>query len=46
MSVATAVVRRTQARRPRLPDAGTLVGAAAFFAVLLVALFGERIAPH
>ncbi|MDP9281249.1 MAG: ABC transporter permease subunit [Chloroflexota bacterium] len=46
MSVATAVVRRTQARRLRVPDVGTLVGAAAFFAVLLIALFGERFAPH
>jgi peptide/nickel transport system permease protein len=46
MSVATALVRRAQARRPRGPDAGTLAGAAAFFAVLLVALFGEYIAPH
>ena len=46
MSVATAVVRRTQARRLRLPEVGTLIGAAAFFAVLVFALFGERLAPH
>jgi peptide/nickel transport system permease protein len=46
MSVATALVRRAQARRPRLPDVGSLVGAAAFFTLLLVALFGEHLAPH
>jgi peptide/nickel transport system permease protein len=46
VSVATALVRGAQARRRRLPDAGTFVGAAAFFAVLVFALFGERIAPH
>jgi peptide/nickel transport system permease protein len=46
MSVAAALVRQAQARRPRMADVGTLVGATAFFAVLLVALFGEHLAPH
>lgn len=46
MSVATALVRGAQARGPHLPAVGTLVGAAAFFAVLVFALFGERLAPH
>jgi peptide/nickel transport system permease protein len=46
MSVTAAMVRRWHAPRAPLPDLGALVGLAAFLVVLLVALFGERVAPH
>jgi peptide/nickel transport system permease protein len=46
MSVTAALVRRRQMPRVHLVDVGTLVGVAAFFVVLLVALFGEHFAPH
>jgi peptide/nickel transport system permease protein len=46
MSLTAALVRRAHVPRARMPDTGSLVGVAAFFAVLVVALFGEHIAPH
>jgi len=46
VSVTAALVRRGQAsRRPR-GDLGALLGVAAFLVVLLIALFGEHLAPH
>ena len=46
MTVTAALLRRAHAPGARLPDAGTLIGLAAFFAILIVALFGEHVAPH
>jgi peptide/nickel transport system permease protein len=46
MSLTAAMVRRWHRPRSPLPDVGALVGLAAFLALLLVALFGERVAPH
>jgi peptide/nickel transport system permease protein len=46
MSVTAAMVRRWHTPRAPLPDLGALVGLGALLVVLLVALFGERVAPH
>jgi len=46
MSTTAALIRRAHAPGARLPDAGTLIGLAAFFAILIVALLGEHMAPH
>ncbi|HEV8654264.1 MAG TPA: ABC transporter permease subunit [Candidatus Limnocylindria bacterium] len=46
MNATAAMVRRTHAPRPRVPELGALIGVAAFLGLVVVALFGERIAPH